>query len=80
MDYDCWMCLTPYMNPTPYSIAEDASVLRAYRLFRTMGFRYLCVVDKINSIVGMVTRQDLVEEHLESCKDKGHALRDVGPR
>jgi hypothetical protein len=42
----------------------NASVQRAYRLFRTMGLRHLPVVNHDNVLVGMITRQDVTEHRL----------------
>lgn len=38
--------------------------LQVVALFRPMGLRHLPVVDKHNSVVGMITRKDLVEPAL----------------
>ena len=64
-DYDCWMNLAPYINRSPYTINETASVPRCYRLFRGLGLRYLAVTNKTNEVVGIITRKDLLfdEEH-----------------
>jgi len=40
---EMWVDLTPYMNPTPYTIFEDAPVERAFKLFRHMGLRFILV-------------------------------------
>ena len=99
-DYDCWMNLAPYINRSPYTINEHASVPRCYRLFRGLGLRcvglrflarrslcrappratlavdpaslpslatnrYLVVANKVNEVVGIITRKDLLfgEDH-----------------
>lgn len=49
----------------PYIVSEAASVPRAYRLFRTLGMRHLLVVNNRGHLVGIVTRHDLLEEHVE---------------
>ncbi|CAN0046378.1 unnamed protein product [Scytosiphon promiscuus] len=59
-----WMDLRPYVNTAPYVINESASLNRTYRLFRTLGLRHLCVVNHHNQVVGIVTRKDLLPEHL----------------
>ena len=33
---------------------------RTYRMFRTLGLRHLCVINKYNQVLGIVTRADLV--------------------
>jgi Mg/Co/Ni transporter MgtE len=40
------------------------SFLQVVALFRPMALRHLPVVDKHNSVVGMITRKDLVEPAL----------------
>ncbi|EGD74244.1 H(+)/Cl(-) exchange transporter 7 [Salpingoeca rosetta] len=58
-DYDMWMDLRPYMNPSPYLVQASCSLAKIFRLFRTMGLRHLVVVNKMNELVGLVTRKDL---------------------
>eukprot|EP00937_MAST-01D_sp_MAST-1D-sp2_P008133 g8133.t1 len=69
-DYDCWMNLTPYINCSPYTISEVASVPRCYRLFRGLGLRCLVVVDKVNQVAGMITRKDLLLDHHDDDHDQ----------
>ena len=57
--------LGPFMSPTPYTIAATAPLARVLHLFQPMGLRHLPVVDQFNSVVGMITRKDLVEHALE---------------
>lgn len=33
---------------------------RTYRLYRTLGLRFLCVVNHNNQVVGIITREDLL--------------------
>ncbi|XP_043945055.1 H(+)/Cl(-) exchange transporter 7 [Protopterus annectens] len=58
---DCMMDLTEFMNPTPYTVPEDCSFQRVFRLFRALGLRHLVVVDSRNRVVGIVTRKDLAK-------------------
>ncbi|EED87046.1 chloride channel protein 7, partial [Thalassiosira pseudonana CCMP1335] len=58
-DRNCWLDLRPYANTAPYTINETASIQRTYRLFRTLGLRFLCVVNHNNQVVGIITRVDL---------------------
>jgi chloride channel 7 len=53
------MDLRPYMDQSPFSVIETFSIERAYTVFRTMGLRHLPVVDKLNKVVGMLTRKDM---------------------
>jgi chloride channel 7 len=52
--------LAPYMNRTPFIVRDNSSLSRVYTLFRTMGLRHLVVVNQSNSVVGIITRKDLV--------------------
>lgn len=63
-DRDCWLDLRPYANTAPYTINETASIQRTYRLFRTLGLRFLCVTNHNNQVVGVIVRQDAVERCL----------------
>ncbi|KAM8961123.1 H(+)/Cl(-) exchange transporter 7 isoform 2-T2 [Pelodytes ibericus] len=56
---DCLMDLTEFMNPTPYTVPQEASLPRVFKLFRALGLRHLVVVDNRNRVVGLVTRKDL---------------------
>ncbi|XP_053550619.1 H(+)/Cl(-) exchange transporter 7 [Bombina bombina] len=56
---DCLMDLTDFMNPTPYTVPQEASLPRVFKLFRALGLRHLVVVDCKNRVVGLVTRKDL---------------------
>ena len=61
--------LRPYVNTSPYTLHESASVRQSYELFRLPGLGHRCI--------GVVPRHDLLEEHIES-KHKAHQLG-VGP-
>uniref|UniRef100_A0A8C5QMA3 Chloride channel protein n=1 Tax=Leptobrachium leishanense TaxID=445787 RepID=A0A8C5QMA3_9ANUR len=56
---ECLMDLTEFMNPTPYTVPQEASLPRVFKLFRALGLRHLVVVDNHNKVVGLVTRKDL---------------------
>ncbi|XP_046893292.1 H(+)/Cl(-) exchange transporter 7 [Hypomesus transpacificus] len=61
---ECMMDLTEFMNPTPYTVPEETSLPRVFKLFRALGLRHLVVVDHENRVVGLVTRKDLARYHL----------------
>uniref|UniRef100_A0A8D2JJP9 Chloride channel protein n=1 Tax=Varanus komodoensis TaxID=61221 RepID=A0A8D2JJP9_VARKO len=61
---DCMMDLTEFMNPSPYTVPQEASLPRVFKLFRALGLRHLVVVDKHNQVVGLVTRKDLARYRL----------------
>ena len=52
-----WLDLTPYYNPTPYTVQEKMGFVRAYSLFRRLGLRHLIVTDRINNVKGILTRK-----------------------
>jgi len=70
-DRNCWLDLRPYANTAPYTINETASIQRTYRLFRTLGLRFLCVVNHNNQVVGIITRTDLLPESLSDSIMRG---------
>uniref|UniRef100_A0A6Q2XGZ1 Chloride channel protein n=1 Tax=Esox lucius TaxID=8010 RepID=A0A6Q2XGZ1_ESOLU len=61
---DCMMDLSEFMNPTPYTVPQETSLPRVFKLFRALGLRHLVVVDHDNRVVGLVTRKDLARYHL----------------
>ena len=53
---------------------------RTYRLFRTLGLRFLCVVNHNNQVVGIITRKDLLPEALTNSLLRGrnaHVIDDA---
>ncbi|NWW18025.1 CLCN7 protein, partial [Falcunculus frontatus] len=61
---DCMIDLSEFMNPSPYTVPQEASLPRVFKLFRALGLRHLVVVDNRNEVVGMVTRKDLARYRL----------------
>jgi hypothetical protein len=52
---------------------------RTYRLFRTLGLRFLCVVNYNNQVVGIITRENLLPESLSNSLLRGrnaHVVED----
>lgn len=60
-----WIDLRPYCNNAPYTISAGASVQRTYFMFRKLGLRHLCVVDHRMRLVGLITRENLLEHRIE---------------
>ncbi|KAL0603341.1 LOW QUALITY PROTEIN: Chloride transport protein 6 [Plecturocebus cupreus] len=58
--------VTPYMNPSPFTISPNTHVSQVFNLFRTMGLRHLPVVNAVGEIVGIITRHNLTYEFLQS--------------
>jgi chloride channel 7 len=53
---------------------------RTYRLFRTLGLRFLCVVNHNNQVVGIITRKDLLPDSLTNSLLRGrnaHVIDDA---
>ncbi|KAM9746623.1 H(+)/Cl(-) exchange transporter 7 isoform 1-T1 [Menidia menidia] len=59
---ECMMDLTEFMNTTPYTVPQETSLPRVFKLFRALGLRHLVVVED-NRVVGLVTRKDLARYH-----------------
>lgn len=55
-EYDMFMDLRPYMSCNLFVVQQDASMMRVFRIFRSLGLRHLIVVNKNNHVVGMITR------------------------
>ena len=62
----------------PYTLHESASVRKSYNFFRLLGLRQLCIIDHSHRCIGVVTRHDLLEEHIES-KHKAHQAWESDP-
>ncbi|CAI9742196.1 channel C-like [Octopus vulgaris] len=56
--------LKPYINQSAMCIPERFSLYRTYIIFRSLGLRHLVVTDDKNSVVGMITRKDLMDFNL----------------
>lgn len=65
LERSSWLDLRPYIDNAAYTVNEHASILRTYRMFRTLGLRHLCVIDKRNNVLGIITRADLSSIHSE---------------
>lgn len=63
---ECYMDLRPYINPCPYTVNENSSLSRTFKLFRALGLRHIVVVDENNEVVGMVTRKDIARYRMWS--------------
>ena len=60
--------LRPYIDVSAYTLSEQATVQRTYRMFRTLGLRHLIVVDRNNRLKGIVTRANLTDNHVGSSR------------
>merc|ERR1712139_322443 len=50
----------PYTDRTALSVQKDATLRRAFALFRTLGLRHLPVVNSDGSLCGILTRKELI--------------------
>lgn len=73
-ELDSVLNLSNYMNKHPVVVPSDASVSRAYRLFRTLGMRHMLVGDAHPRLRGLLTRKDLTEENAELFMGEKAAL------
>ena len=64
------MDLRPYMQRVPFLVHANASLSRAYRLFRTMGLHTLYVGQAKPLVMGVITRKVgtiICFQHQEYC-------------
>lgn len=60
---DVHLDLRPFMQRHPFCIQENASLPRAYRLFRNLGLRHLFVVPSHPEVIGIITRKDVIKDN-----------------
>jgi hypothetical protein len=63
---DLYMDFSAYLNPTPFIVEPDSPLPRVFDLYRTMGLRYVPVVDSNWYIVGLITRKELTTSSLQN--------------
>ena len=61
---DVLLDLRSYMNLSPFLVLESSPLRQAYRLFRFLGLRHLCVINAGHQVVGIMTRTNLNPETL----------------
>jgi chloride channel 7 len=69
--------LRPFMDPSPYVVTELMPLRRVYRFFNEIGVRHLAVVDRREQVVGIITRKDVLPEHIEEHVLGEEHLREV---
>lgn len=65
-ELDLLVDIRPFMQRDPFIVQSDASLSRAYRLFRTMGLRHLFVCPpqpKVSLLMRTTYRRLLQEKH-----------------
>jgi CBS-domain-containing membrane protein len=55
--------LGPYVNPPSYIVQASTNAAQTYNLFQSLGLRHLCVVPDTDSVLGVITRKDLLPQH-----------------
>ncbi|CAM40656.1 putative chloride channel protein [Leishmania braziliensis MHOM/BR/75/M2904] len=58
--------LYPYVDTSAFTVLDTTSLPRTYEMFTTLGLRHLVVVDRSNYAVGIITRKDLIGDHLSA--------------
>jgi len=61
-ELEMFLNLSPYINPRTYVVNQHTPLHRVFSLFRTMGLRHLVVLDDYSTVVGMITRKDLITQ------------------
>lgn len=56
--------LYPHVDTSAFTVLDTTALSGVYEMFTTLGLRHLIVVDRGNYAVGMVTRKDLMGDHL----------------
>jgi chloride channel 7 len=67
---ECFIDLSPFMNPAPYAVLDTTSLPRIFKLFRGLGLRHLVVIDHKNEVIGIVSRKDLARYRFSVHGDK----------
>ncbi|KAL9231578.1 hypothetical protein vseg_006789 [Gypsophila vaccaria] len=68
-ELEMFVDLHPFVNKTPYTVADDMSVAKAMMLFRHLALRHLLIVPKyrvvgVSPVIGILTRQDLMAHNI----------------
>jgi len=66
--------LLPFVNPNPYVVQQGTSLGKVYSLFRSLGIRHLFVIKRVEKIIGVITRKDLLPEFAE----QRHKTKTIG--
>ena len=65
-ELEMYVDLKQFVNTSSYTVQEDMSLAKVHQLFRGLGLRHLCVVPKPANALGVITRKDILPEHVES--------------
>ncbi len=75
-----FVTLAPYIDQSSYRIAPSFSLERGFNLFRAMGLSHICVVNKNNEVVGILTRKDLTNINIYRKLEKLKEAREAALR
>ncbi|KAG9396871.1 Chloride channel, voltage gated [Carpediemonas membranifera] len=84
-DLEQRMDIQPFMDPSPHTVRTQTPVIRVFTLLRGLGLRHILVVSDDGTLVGIVSRKDLVEEVAESFlgatkgRDRAQTVADTIP-
>ena len=70
-----WLCPRLFS----YTLAPLTTLSRAYKLFRGLGLRHLCLIDDCNNVVGMLTRAEFTSHRLERLMHDLSARQKLNP-
>ena len=59
---NCILNLEPFMDRDPPVVCRTETLSRTYHQLRTMGYHHMFVMDTRPTVVGMITRKDLLED------------------
>lgn len=62
--------LVEYMDRSPITVYPHTPLSRAFIIFRKLGMRHLCVIDRHGKAQGIITRKDLMTYRLEECAEE----------
>jgi hypothetical protein len=68
------------MERGPHILYSSTSLQRGYKIFRTLGLRHLFIIDHSNHLVGMITRTELLPEHISRYEERSYGSGAVTPR
>ena len=57
--------LRPFMDPSPMTVSVHMPLTRVYNLFNFIGVRHIPVVNRLQHLVGIITRKDTLPELLQ---------------
>lgn len=66
------------MERGPHILYSNTSLQRGYKMFRTLGLRHLYIIDHHNRIIGIVTRTELLPDHISKYEEGSPYFYDRG--